>query len=255
MATALQRDGSTANQPGSSNVLFVVPDAGRIATLRRAYADLEPKREHHRQSNYLVDLDGRWPLLVATVGDLRREGPLGPVWQSISDPDEPRRLTELPVSSDLGATDLGLALGRRWRHERPDFWQRLSPLGRLPAAEDCAAQQVAETESRSAESSALDVPELAGPTSAIGPSNSAHVPTEEGLPTRRLRLHAELVEGARRDLAAARPRPAPRLQGDLRLSGLDGLIHDPEDDLDQEEPRSRGLGRHPCRGHPTRSRL
>jgi hypothetical protein len=129
------------NATESCNVLFVVPGQGRIATLRRAYTELEPRREQHRGRAYLVDLDGRWPLLVATVADLHREGSLARVWQSVTDPHEPRRgLTELPVRTDLGASDLGLALGRRWRHDQPDFWERLSPLGRPLAPESPAPQ-------------------------------------------------------------------------------------------------------------------
>jgi hypothetical protein len=38
-------------------------------------------------------------------------------------------LTELPARSELRAADPRLALGRRWRHDQPDFWERLSPLG------------------------------------------------------------------------------------------------------------------------------
>ena len=40
-----------------------------------------------------------------------------------------------PYTADLGGLDPTLALGRRWRHERPDFWERLSPLGRTVAGE------------------------------------------------------------------------------------------------------------------------
>jgi hypothetical protein len=43
-------------------------------------------------------------------------------------------LAELPVRRDPGGVDPALALGRRWRHERPGFWERLSPLGRTVAA-------------------------------------------------------------------------------------------------------------------------
>ena len=39
-------------------------------------------------------------------------------------------LTELPARRDLGDCDPASALGRRWRHERRDFWEWLSPLGR-----------------------------------------------------------------------------------------------------------------------------
>jgi hypothetical protein len=80
----------------SCNVLFVVPGPGRVATLSRAYHDLEPKREKHRQSPYLVDLDGRSPLLAATVGDLHRVGPLGHVWRRIeAESDQRLALPEL----------------------------------------------------------------------------------------------------------------------------------------------------------------
>jgi hypothetical protein len=126
------------------NVLFVVPGPGRIATLRRGYEELEPRRDRHRESSRLVSLDGSWPLLAATVADLGREGPLGRIWQSITDPDEPAcALTELPVRTDLGRTDPGVALGRRWRHEQPGFWERLSPLGRAPAGADLRPSEIA----------------------------------------------------------------------------------------------------------------
>ena len=44
-----------------------------------------------------------------------------------------RALTELAPRGL--AADPAAALGRRWRHEWPGFWERLSPLGRAPAAE------------------------------------------------------------------------------------------------------------------------
>jgi Replication-relaxation len=115
------------------SVLFVVPGPGRIETLRRAYAELEPKREHHRQDNYLVNLDGHWPMLATTTTDLRHSGPLARVWRSITDPRQPPvALGELPVNRALGRADPANALGRRWHHEQPDFWDRLSPLHRRP---------------------------------------------------------------------------------------------------------------------------
>ncbi len=115
------------------NVLFVVPGPGRIATLRRAYEALEPKRERHRQDGCLVNLDGRWPMLATTTTVLRDAGPLSRVWESIADPTQPPlALGELPVSQALGRADLACALGRRWHHEQPDFWDRLSPLHPRP---------------------------------------------------------------------------------------------------------------------------
>jgi hypothetical protein len=115
------------------SVLFVVPGPGRIETLRRAHEALEPKRERHRQDSYLVNLDGRWPMLATTPTALDDAGPLGRVWESIADPAQPPvALGELPVSHVLGQTDLACALGRRWHHKQPGFWERLSPLHRRP---------------------------------------------------------------------------------------------------------------------------
>lgn len=208
------------------NVLFVVPGPGRIATLRRAYEQLEPKRERHRHDPYLVNLDGRWPLLSATVADLRREGPLGQVWQSLTDPDEPRRrLTELPVRNDLGETDLGLALGRRWRHERPDFWERLSPLAR-PLEPTREALVLIDTASDAEQPRGVDAPYPSTPTAATNFADLEDGPAADELQARRRQLEEE----ARRDVAAAR---AGRRSDDLRPSGVDGSMPDPEA---REEP-------------------
>ena len=85
------------------NVLFVVPSYGRVKTLRRALADIEPKLEQRRQDRWQPSRDAAWPLLAATVGDLRERGPLGRVWESIEDERDPlKALTELPTRSDLG---------------------------------------------------------------------------------------------------------------------------------------------------------
>jgi Replication-relaxation len=200
------------------NVLFVVPGPGRIATLRRAYEQLEPKRERHRNDPYLVNLDGRWPLLAATFSDLRREGPLGPIWQSITDPHEPRRrMTDLPARTDLWETDLGLALGRRWRHERPDFWERLSPLGR-PLEPTREATEVGDAYSDLAQA---DGPETPDPATGTVSGDAADLELAEALLARRRQLEEE----ARQDAAAAR---GGRRTDDLRPSGVDGLMPDPE---------------------------
>jgi hypothetical protein len=203
------------------SVLFVVPGQGRIATLRRAYEQLEPKRERHRNDPYLVNLDGRWPLLAATVSDLRREGPLGPVWQSLTDPHEPwRRLTALPARTDLWEADLGLALGRRWRHERPDFWERLSPLGR-PLEPTREAPILMDAASEAAQLCAADAPTPSAATVATNPAGFEYDSAAEELLARRRQLEEE----ARRDVAAARAGLQP---DDLRPSGLDGSMPDPE---------------------------
>jgi hypothetical protein len=103
------------------SVLFVVPGEGRLETLRRLPAP---------GSDDSVVEQRRWPIFATTLSALRRDGPLARVWQPINRPGElPRALTELPARSDLCAAALRLAVGRRWHHDQPDFWERLSPLG------------------------------------------------------------------------------------------------------------------------------
>jgi hypothetical protein len=102
------------------SVLFVVPGEGRLETLRHL-----PMAGTDGRSP-----PGRWPLYATTVPALRRDGSLARIWQPINRPGEPpRALSELPARSELPAADSRLALGRRWRHDQPDFWERLSPLG------------------------------------------------------------------------------------------------------------------------------
>lgn len=102
------------------NLLFVVPGAGRLATLEGAVADL---RENGKWKGY--PFFTAWGLLAATAGDLARQGPLAPVWIPLTG-GRLRSLTELAPCA--GGGDPGVALGRRWRHDRADFWARLSPL-------------------------------------------------------------------------------------------------------------------------------
>jgi hypothetical protein len=91
------------DQTQMCNVLFVVPGPGRIDTLRRAYAALEPKREWNRKQEFGVySLDGRWPMLATTTTALQDAGPLGRVWEAIADPCQPPlAIHELPVSQAL----------------------------------------------------------------------------------------------------------------------------------------------------------
>jgi hypothetical protein len=103
------------------SILFVVPREGRLEALRRLPVP---------GSDDSVVEQGRWPIFATTVSALLRDGPLARNWQPINRPGEPpRTLSELPARSDLRAADPRLALGRRWRHDQPDFWERLSPLG------------------------------------------------------------------------------------------------------------------------------
>ena len=103
------------------NLLFVVPGAGRLSTLEAAVADL---RENGKWKGY--PFFTAWGLLAATAEDIARQGALAPVWWPLTGEGRGRSLTELaPCSSSV---DPGAPLGRRWRHDRADFWARLSPL-------------------------------------------------------------------------------------------------------------------------------
>jgi hypothetical protein len=106
---------------GPRSVLFVLPGRRRLDNLRALCAE--------------IDRDGSWPIVATTAGELRAAGALAPIWQRLDVGEPPRRLTELPVRRDLCNVDSALALGRCWRHDAPGFWERLSPLGRVPAAE------------------------------------------------------------------------------------------------------------------------
>ena len=103
------------------SVLFVLPGRRRLKNMRELCATL--------------DRDGRWPILATTAAELHTAGPLEPIWRRLDVDEPPGILVELPVRRDLGSVDPSLVLGRRWRHERPGFWERLSPLGRTVAGE------------------------------------------------------------------------------------------------------------------------
>jgi hypothetical protein len=113
------------------NLLVVVPTAARLATLEAALAELRDVPKVARYSFFTS-----WGLYATTAEDLARQGPLAPIWWPLADRGQARALTQLPPRSP--AADPAAALGRRWRHDRPDFWPRLSPLGRKTAAESGA---------------------------------------------------------------------------------------------------------------------
>lgn len=106
---------------GPRSVLFVVPGPRRLANLGGLWADLDRR--------------GSWPILATTGADLSAVGALAPIWQRLDAHETPRRLIELPARTDLGELAPTFALGRRWRQDCPGFWERLSPLGRVPAAD------------------------------------------------------------------------------------------------------------------------
>lgn len=205
------------------NVLFVVPGPGRIETLRRAYAQLqEEEDERVSRDRWAIRFHPSWPVVVAVASELGREGPLGCVWERIDRDGEPLcALPALPPRRDLARSDLELALGRRWRHDRADFWERLSPLGRPLATE-------APAEAHAAEAGTLDCP-------APPPVND---PEADPFVERLHRQREAQLEEARRDVEAANNRRSPSLgTADLRPSGTDGLMLDPEAELEEERWR------------------
>jgi hypothetical protein len=207
-------------------ILFVVPGAGRVQTLQRAYAAFEQERERHRRQEGLVKLEGRWPLLAATVADLRRYGTLGRVWQRIDEENEQRfTLAELPVRADLAQVEIELALGRRWRKDQPRFWQQLSPLHRRGDEERATSDG----------SSAVSPQAVERDPAALKSTEDPQA--EDFLERLRERREAEREE-LRRDLeaAASRVRSGGRA-ADLRPSGVDGLMVDPGDELEEEQWR------------------
>jgi hypothetical protein len=120
------------HEPEPRNILFVAPGRRRLDTLRRAHAGLlEAEEERVARDPWATRFQPSWPILAATAPELRRQGPLARVWQRIDREREPlHSLPGLPPRRDLAPSDLSTALGRRWRHDQPDFWERLSPLGR-----------------------------------------------------------------------------------------------------------------------------
>jgi hypothetical protein len=212
--------------PGPRNVLFVVPGKRRIETLRRALAhEQEEEQERARRDRWHILFQPTWPMLAATASELHRGGPLAAVWHSISHWNElPKALTELPGRRDLEPAEPALALGRRWRHDQPDFWERLSPLHRRPGHAAPAQENTA-----AADAAARGKPlEPAGAGRAIDPGAEAF---HEQLQRLRQAEFDEIQSG----LAGARSVRAEASSRDLRPSGVDGLMPDPEDDLDDEE--------------------
>jgi Replication-relaxation len=207
------------------NILFVVPGPGRIETLRRAYTQLQQEEDERvSRDRWAIRFQPSWPVLAAPAHELRRHGPLGRVWQRIDRDGEPVcALPTLPPRRDLARSDLELALGRRWHHQRGDFWERLSPLGRPLATE--APDEAMAAEAGAAEAGAAERP---APPAANDPEADAFV--------ERLRRSRETqLEEARRDVEAANNRRSPLLGAvDLRPSATDGLMLDPEAEPEEE---------------------
>jgi hypothetical protein len=147
---------------------------------------------------------------------------LGRVWQRIdAQTDQRLALREMPARDDLQPANLEFALGRRWCKDHPQFWQQLSPLHRRRAD----ARTIGEPPAESAE-----------------PNSSASRPADdleaEAFMERVRGLREAEREELRRDLEAIRSGNSWRSGGtDLRPSGTDGLMLDPEDKLEEERWR------------------
>jgi hypothetical protein len=195
------------------NLLVVVPNAARLAVVEEVVAGL---REDTKFPFFTA-----WDVYAATAEDLARQGPLGRVWSPLSDRGPVRALTELRPGGRAG--DPGAALGRRWRHDRPDFWPQLSPLGR--AATPREVPGVAEEASDPVQPCGADVAPAASPTTDTDPAEMRHPARDEGFLARR---RAELEEELRADIAAARARRGGTGPADLRPSEIAGFMDDPE---------------------------
>jgi hypothetical protein len=212
-------------EPEPRNILFVVLGSGRIETLRRGLAHVqEEEQERVRRDRWHIPFQASWPMLAATASELRRQGPLAAVWHSITDRKAlPVAPPELPVRRDLRAAKPALALGRCWRHDQPDFWERLSPLHR-PRVDSPPARESAHPGDGSALQSAAQLDRA-----AVDPA----VDTEaEAFHQELQRLRQAERDEIQRGLTSRR---AAGPSEDLRPSGVDGLMPDPEDDLDDEE--------------------
>jgi hypothetical protein len=209
--------------PEPRSVLFVVPGPGRLETLRRAAA---------ASSDGGNAGSGRWPLVATTTAALRRQGALGAIWQPLARPNEPARaLTELPARADPRAPDLRRALGRRWRHDQPDFWHRLSPLAHPLAGSD--VEQAAMPRTERSLGPAETGRRRTRDRRAADPAADEQVHDRTGLAEARRLLEEEM----RRDLAAARAASRFGVVEDLRSSAIDGSMDDREHELEEERWR------------------
>jgi Replication-relaxation len=198
------------------NLLVVVPNAARLAAVEEVVAGL---REDTKFPFFTA-----WDVYAATVEDLGRQGPLGHVWSPLADCGPVRALTVLRTRGAARAAD---ALGRRWRHDRPDFWPQLSPLGRAAATEAREVAEVAEEAPDAAQPCDANVANRPPSTTDTDPAEMRHPTPDEGFMARR---RAELEEELRADIAAARARRAGTTEADLRPSEIAGYMDDPKPD-------------------------
>jgi Replication-relaxation len=185
---------------GPVNVLFVVPTERRLRTLAAAVA-AEEKRRREKPGNWFTP---SWPLWAALTRQLAAQGPLAAIWRSLRDPNQHARLAELAARTQLASIDVRRCLGRRWRKEQPDFWQKLSPLG------------------------------VAARTEALAERAEPQTPAP-GAPTAVGHMRAQLLAEARQVAEAATVAAEPA--ADWTSSGIDGLMLGPDEEPALEEWR------------------
>jgi len=185
-------------------ILFVVPGPRRLATLRRAYDDFQRERARRASGNSVYSLDGSWPLIATSADRLRAEGHLAALWERLdAKTADQLALTDLPVRGDLKPVGLNRTLGRRWRKDDPNFWQRLSPLG-------------------------AGRPGVSRDEAAI--LRPAADPEAEAFSARLRQLRDAHLKDARRDAAAL---TVAARETDLRLPAINGSMDDREDDVEE----------------------
>ena len=114
--------------PGPRSILIVVPGRRRLDNLHDLCSALG---------------DGSWQILATTMTELQVAGSLARIWQRLDADQDACVLTDLPPRRITGSgLDPANALGRRWRHQHPGLWERLSPLGRAPAEADLRPSEI-----------------------------------------------------------------------------------------------------------------
>ncbi len=167
----------SSGERGPVNVLFVVPTHRRLLALADALEADDERRREARDSWFRP----KWPFAAALQPELAVRGPLAHVWRSLPDTVQCARLSELSARTELAPIELSRCLGRRWRKERRDFWQMLSPLG---------------------VSAGVPSPAEARPTAAeLEPEAAEDVALAPPTPIERMR--EQLLAEARRDIDAA----------------------------------------------------
>lgn len=186
--------------PGPRGITFVVPGKRRLDNLRELCSDLG---------------DGSWQILGTTATELRAAGPLASIWQRLDADQDACALTDLPPRRITGsALDPANALGRRWRHQHPGFWDRLSPLGRHDQSQ----------------SERANVATAADAAPDTDPAEMRHTPASEAPQTRESGRFEESGEGPASPEAAAGDLSGLGFGDDLHPSEVDGFMDDPEPD-------------------------